>query len=140
MVRLTRKSVLFAVVVVALLLTTVDRADAWWWGCYRPAYYDCYSPCISVCDPCYSGGWYLGCRPGPVRRLLFGPYRWYYSGYWYGGCSTAYTTCCNEVPTCCGATGAVPATSTAPTPAKKPVIEAPTAPTPAVPEDRKSKR
>ena len=38
----------------------------------------CYSACYS---PCYdSCGLYLGWRPGPIRRLLFGPYRWYWGG------------------------------------------------------------
>ncbi len=135
MFRQSWKSMLFAVVIVATLLTTVERADAWWWGCCGPTYYSC-SPCYSVCDPCYSGGWYLGWRPGPIRRLVFGPCRWYYAGGWCGSCCYSTYTCCNEVSTCCGTatTQMAPSTQTAPTPAKKPVIEAPVAPTPAAPE------
>ena len=49
-----------------------------------------------------AAGGIWACRPGPVRRLLFGPYRWYWGGVlwlrlwlrlWlyrlrYGGCTT----------------------------------------------------
>jgi len=73
---------------------SASEADAHWgwrfWGC-RPCYsVGCYSPC---------GGWYLGVRPGPIRRFLFGPYRWYYGGYCgYCCCSP----CCCWDPCCCG--------------------------------------
>jgi uncharacterized protein (TIGR03000 family) len=138
MIRSNWKRMLFGVVVATMLLGAVERADAWWWGCCQPVYYGC-SPCWSVCDPCCGGGWYLGYRPGPIRRLLLGPCRWYYAGGWCGSCcySSCYTTytCCDEVPTCCGATVSqpTPATKAIPTPAQKPVIEAPAAPTPAAP-------
>ncbi len=46
---------------------------------------------VSICDPC--DGWYVGVRPGPVRRALFGPYRWYGS---HGCCSVCYAD-----PCCC---------------------------------------
>ncbi|MBP3693379.1 MAG: TIGR03000 domain-containing protein [Thermoguttaceae bacterium] len=42
-------------------------------------------PVCDVCGPVYAGGSYvLGWRPGPIRRLLFGRYRWYSTGY-FGG-------------------------------------------------------
>jgi uncharacterized protein (TIGR03000 family) len=134
MVRLALKSVLLSLVVVAVLLSTMDRANAWWWGCCQPAY-SCYSPCVSACDPCgYGGGLYLGWRPGPVRRLLLGPCRWYYAGYWCGGCCTAtYTPCCSSLLSCCTPNTSTPATQAQPTPAQKPVIEPPANPTPAMP-------
>ena len=34
--------------------------------------------CSSCCDTGCCG--YLGCRPGPIRRAVFGPCKW------YGGC------------------------------------------------------
>jgi uncharacterized protein (TIGR03000 family) len=121
------KNVMFGVVMVAALVAVTDQANAWW-GCCQPAYYSCFSPCYTCWDPCCgSDEWYLGCRSGPIRRLLFGPYRWYYGGSCYSGC---YSSC--YAVDCCGAavegsvegTTATPATPQ-PTPAKKPVLEAP---------------
>ena len=37
----------------------------------------CVDPCCDVVDPCCDVEWVLGVRPGPIRRFLFGPYRWY---------------------------------------------------------------
>lgn len=49
---------------------------------------DCVT-CDPVCDTCgpvyavggYATNYVLGWRPGPIRRLLFGRYRWYATGY-----------------------------------------------------------
>ena len=47
------------------------QAKAWW---------DCGLLGVpSWCCPWDCGCWYLGIRPGPIRRLLFGPYRWYWT-------------------------------------------------------------
>ncbi len=63
-------------------------ADACWaWGGCRPAAYAYYSVPTYTATYCYDPcsyttcGYYLGYRPGPLRRLLFGRYRWYY-GCW----------------------------------------------------------
>jgi len=47
------------------------QAKAWWdCGLLGVPSWCCYWHC---------GCWYLGIRPGPIRRLLFGPYRWYWT-------------------------------------------------------------
>jgi uncharacterized protein (TIGR03000 family) len=110
------------------------------WGCYAPrcvpAYYaSCYSPCyatVGCCGSYYTSDWYLGVRPGPVRRLVFGPYRWYGAGCGWGcgygsnyGCGYDYSPCCGDTPM----TGTAPVQGSSPaqtpTPAKKPVVEPP---------------
>jgi uncharacterized protein (TIGR03000 family) len=77
------------------------------------SYYTSYSgSCCTVgCGSCCSSGcgWYLGYRPGPIRRLLFGPYRWYYGC----GSSCYLDTCCSSV---------VMIGSTSPTEAQKPAM------------------
>jgi uncharacterized protein (TIGR03000 family) len=127
---------LLAGAVVAVVLSLAVQADAQCWGCYRPVTwgccwaprcvtpcYTCYSPCYSGC---YDGGCYLGWRPGPVRRLLLGPYRWYGCGY-SGGCwSNCCWSGCGPTYDCC--TGVSPAQPPrTPTPANKPVVEPPAA-------------
>jgi len=137
MIQRNWKYLLVGTVLAVALSSAAPQADAQWWGCYRPvALGCCYTPCYTTCySPCYAatscnpcgydcGGWYLGWRPGPVRRLLLGRYRWYRGGC-YGGICTTYDVCCGDVPTACGT--ATPAQ--APTPAKKPVIESPAMPT-----------
>jgi len=112
---------LFGAVIVATLSVGAADADAcWWWGCYRPwTYSTCYSSCCTVgCDPCYDGGWYLGYRPGPIRRVLFGPYRWYYAGY-CGGWDCCYDACYDV---CCDTVVARADAGSLPTPAKKPEV------------------
>jgi len=96
---------LIMVVAGALLASTtvgVSQADAFWhhgcwgWGCASYSY--CATPCYTACDPCYTShcGWYVGYRPGPIRRLLFGPYRTYYACYpAYSACDTMVT---NDAP------------------------------------------
>jgi len=99
---------LVGAIVAATLAMGVSQAEAgWWWGCYRPVtcwtpcYATCYTPCYSCCystccDPC--GGWYVGRRPGPIRRLLFGRYRWYYGG--WGCCYNCCDYSCDTVSVC----------------------------------------
>jgi uncharacterized protein (TIGR03000 family) len=152
MIRENLKKLLLGAVVTIGVAAVVSEADAGWWGCgYRPVYasYSCWSPCldycaVSCCSPCYGPSWYVGCRRGPVRRLLLGPYRWY-RGYYGGAYYTSYYggPCmeCGMAPPCaCGpvvtstieegsaiiSSPAAPAP--APTPAKKPTVE--TAPSP----------
>jgi uncharacterized protein (TIGR03000 family) len=157
MIRSGWKLLLVGAVVAVTLSFAVPAADAQWgccgyrpvaWGCYAPRYVSCYTPCYSACyTPCYSAcyspcydscGLYLGCRPGPVRRLLLGSYRWYGAGCWSGcssSCCSTYTSgCCDAVPS------AIPTAPNAnpsqqPTPAKKPVADPaiPGAPVPADP-------
>ncbi len=150
--RTSWKCLLVGAVVAVALSSAAPQADAQWWGYSRPAawgccyapryvapcYTSCYTPCctrVAYSPCCYDGGWSLGVRPGPVRRLLLGPYRWYWGGYyWDGGCCTTYEPCCTDSPV----TNAAPTQPTpAPTPAKKPVVEPPAAvpaePTPPVP-------
>ncbi|MEN6406612.1 MAG: TIGR03000 domain-containing protein [Thermoguttaceae bacterium] len=127
-----------AVAAVALSATALQADAQWWGGCCRPAaigccYTPCYSPCYTSCCTSYDGGWYMGWRPGPIRRLLFGPYRFYWGGGWYGNaCCTTVEPCCTDVPRT--------APSGAPTPAKKPAMDmmpseptSPTTPPPAAP-------
>jgi uncharacterized protein (TIGR03000 family) len=150
------------IVVVVALSSVASQADAQWWGGYRSAAwgccgytpsYSCYSPCytaVSCYSPCYDTcGWYLGCRPGPIRRALFGPYRSYWAGSYAGCCYTAgcYTGGCGVTyEGCCGsstaapAAGPTPAPGQTPTPAKKPIAEPampgePAAPTPPAPAE-----
>jgi uncharacterized protein (TIGR03000 family) len=169
MIRPSWKCLLLCAVVVTTLLSTTHQASAQWWGVYRPVSYgwgcgygSCYSPCYSTvgCRSCYGdSGWYAGWRPGPVRRLVFGPYRWYWGGYCgscytgscytggcysgcdNGGCNTGCATCGNGMPT------ATPANKPpqAPTPAQKPVEpsalpteQAPPAPAPSEPAPPKT--
>lgn len=119
------KYLVFAGVLVGTLTMGVSQADAQW-GWYHTAYWSC-SPCgyASWCAPS-CGGWYLGWRPGPVRRLLFGRYRWYYDG--WGGCwdPCCWDVCCsNAVPVCAPVTPA-PGAGQTPTPApSKPAPELP---------------
>ena len=165
MIRPSWRLLLIGVVTVAVLSLAIPQASAQCWGC-RPAYgwgY-CYTPCSSCfatvgCGSCCGDAWYLGCRPGPIRRLLFGPYRWYWGGYWGGGCggcsSGWYSGCCGGCTTCgtscCGGAPRCPpasrlrlrSPSTEPAPmeptpaAPAPVTPAPTAPAPIEPVPRR---
>ncbi len=90
------KTALIAVVLLAMGLGATSEAKAWWY--WRPAWWcaPCYYyPCVTVCDPCCDGYWYVGLRPGPIRRALFGPYRWYYSP-GYVSCYVS-VDCCDTV-------------------------------------------
>jgi len=110
----------------------VSEAEGfWWWRCGRPwawgggcTPFYC-APSYSVgCNPCGTTqcGWYLGYRPGPIRRLLFGPYRWYYA------CTPTYysTTACYAPTADVGydAGGAAPTFERTPARAERPA-EAP---------------
>ncbi len=146
---------ILVVAVAALALTIVSQSYACCgWGCGCSGWYGggygcggcgwgCgYTSCAVGCTPCCDLT--LGCRPGPVRRLVLGPCKWYGGGYGYGwGWNGCYSSCacCGDcsfgcgcgcgclpyyTPTmgCCGGCGtipgmAVPATGT-PTPAVKP--------------------
>ena len=131
MFRSSWKLLLVGTVVAVTLFAGNSRAEAFWGCCYTPyyapSYTACYSPSYTACyDPCnYSCGWYVGYRPGPIRRFFFGPYRTYYGCYYGGGSywsSGYYDVCCQE-----GATAfPTPAKST-PTPAEKPTKALPPA-------------
>jgi uncharacterized protein (TIGR03000 family) len=126
------------------LFAAIPQADAYWggycrpctwgcgYGCYSPCY-SCYSPCYSSC--CYGSDWYLGVRPGPIRRAVFGPYRWYrgcgygcgYGCGWgcgYGCYDSCYTTSCCSDGTVVGGTMTPGTGGPTPTPAKKPPVDA----------------
>lgn len=147
------KYLLIGAVMAVALSSAAPQADAHWWGYYQPVtsgysyggygygcgygscYSACYTPSYSSCNSCWdNGGWYLGYRPGPIRRLFFGRYRWYYgNNVWGGYCATDVGASC-----CTDGSVAAPATPDVPTPAKKPVAEPamptePAAPTPAEP-------
>ncbi|MFH1922814.1 MAG: TIGR03000 domain-containing protein [Planctomycetota bacterium] len=105
MFRPNRSHLLVAVILLGTLAMGASPAQAWWgggWGHSYGWYGGYYSPHYSYgscCAPCcstgyYSGDWHVGYRPGPVRRVLFGPHRWYWSGspYYYGG-----YRCCTSV-------------------------------------------
>lgn len=113
-----------AAALLGMLAMGASQAEAcWWWGCYRPVCGCCtyYTPCYTVsCDPCCTGGWYLGCRPGPVRRLLFGPYRWYYTCW--------DVACCDIQP------AAEPTTAPTEAPPRTPTVAPPQVPTEVRPE------
>ena len=117
-----------ALAVVGLSLGFLTRtSDACWprYGC--GAWYPgpltalaCWTPCWSVCDVCVpcdpccaEDSWVLGVRPGPIRRLILGPYRWY------------------RVPGCCDVCGEIscacePAIVTTPSLTPTPVQPSPT--------------
>jgi uncharacterized protein (TIGR03000 family) len=130
---------LVAVVALALSSTASQASACWacnrpvgyWGGCYNcatPAY-TAYTPVyrtVSYAAPCCDSGWYLGVRPGPVRRFFFGPYRWYWGGGYFAGCYTG--NCASWSCDSCGDGTAAPAQS--PTPAKK-LEPTPAAPAPA---------
>jgi len=126
MIRSKWKYVIFGVVVASTVLATASQASAYWggWGCCAPVS-RCYSSCwTSCCDPCCGTAWTLGWRPGPVRRLLLGRYRWYPTA-WGGSCCGYYTTwapCCGEV-SCCDEVGTVvPSTTTVVPQVQKPTL------------------
>ncbi|MGQ9503778.1 MAG: TIGR03000 domain-containing protein [Thermogutta sp.] len=81
-----------ALAVLGLSLGGLARtSDAFWPHCGYGVWYPgpltalaCWTPCWSVCDvcipcdpSCIEDGWVVGLRPGPIRRLILGPYRWY---------------------------------------------------------------
>lgn len=102
-----RSKILLACAVVGLSLGALSGTSEACWGCgCRPWYpgpltaFACWTPCWSVCDvcapcdPCVGDEWVLGVRPGPIRRLILGPYRWYRVP---GGCCDI----CGEVSCAC---------------------------------------
>ncbi len=97
------------------------------WGCGS-----CWTPCATYCRPtfsrccdpcgpstccqtgCSSCSYYLGCRPGPIRRAVLGPYRWYATNC-YASCGTCDTCCSSDA-------GSAPTAPEAPTKAEKPTV------------------
>ena len=115
-----RKTMLVVFVALLAVFLTDTRAEAFGWGCYygcAPSYSVCCDPCWTPCD-----SWCVGYRPGPIRRLLFGPYRWYPVGY-ASCCATSYTS----YMSCCD--GDIGTTWQTPTPATEVPSEAPLQPT-----------
>jgi len=147
MSRTSWKCLMIGAVVAVVISAVAPQANAQCCGYYRPvAWGCCYAPrCAPACySPCYAtyaavgccgasyydSDWYLGVRPGPVRRLVLGPYRWYRAGYGCGcgyGCGYDYdySPCCTDTPMT-GSQGTVTPPSPTPTPAKKPIVEPPT--------------
>jgi uncharacterized protein (TIGR03000 family) len=147
------KILVFGAVIVVALFAVVNQANAWCGGCGSPLYGP--FPAYTAWDSCCGSDLYLGWLHGPIRRLVFGPYRWY--GGWYGAYGCGYRTygCCYPTYTvspCCG--GTVPSMGTisiqgttvthgqptpaTPTPAPKSIIDGPNVPvepgmTPAAP-------
>jgi uncharacterized protein (TIGR03000 family) len=139
MLRPIYRFLIFGAVLAGVLLVSGPQADAFWWRCcppvsccYSPCYTPCYTSCwSSCCDPCCDSSWVVGWRPGPIRRALFGRYRWYPGWGWYGYVSSYISEpCCSEV-------AMAPATPAAPMPPQdqKPTLapKTPPAPTPARP-------
>ncbi|MGD0900700.1 MAG: TIGR03000 domain-containing protein [Thermoguttaceae bacterium] len=167
MIRSSWKVALLGILVVVAAGAFVSQAQAFHGGCCTPACGGCYSGCYGGCysgcyggsysgyyggcslgcySSCYGSSCYLGCRPGPIRRLVFGPYRWYCGygcGYGCGGgyCGSGWCDTCTTASSCCGgqiqydsapmsAPTMMPPASSVPTPAMKPA-PAPAAPAPA---------
>lgn len=98
------RSCILALVAATLALGAFGQGQAQaYWG--APSVVYCYDPCCPpvvtcyrtvYCDPCVPtvGEWYLDRRPGPVRRLFFGRYRWYWS-------PTVCCVVCGYDPCCC---------------------------------------
>ncbi len=128
MLKRARKWLFLTVLLGGIFVFLAPQAEAGtWWGCgwgwgawCGPVCAPLCSPCctIGACDPCCDG-WYLGPRPGPVRRLLFGPYRWYRTAGW---CSV----CCYD-PCCCWDEGTVVSVESKPVQAEvqKPTLAPP---------------
>ncbi|MCX7426932.1 MAG: TIGR03000 domain-containing protein [Planctomycetia bacterium] len=162
MVRVCGKYLFVAAAVAAALMVGASEAQAFGhgcgWGCYQPVAYSygcgscwssCYTPaCVTGCyDPCGSAAWYLGYRPGPVRRWVLGPYRWYYAGgagcYWGSRCTGCVSDCGMDCGCAsCGSDVGTPVETEMPNqptpapaqpPAPAPAPETPPPPAPAAP-------
>jgi uncharacterized protein (TIGR03000 family) len=142
MFRPSWKYLILGAVLLGTVAVSASQAEACWWCGWHRCYSTCYTPCYTSCyavsyDPCCdAGSWYLGWRPGPVRRLLFGPYRWYGPwGYWgsYGWQVAGYDTMEAYGPEAQAPAEPTPA-ERQPTLAKPPAAEAePTLAEPALP-------
>ncbi|MGB9688394.1 TIGR03000 domain-containing protein [Thermogutta sp.] len=86
----------------------------------------CVDPCCDVVDPCCDVEWVLGVRPGPIRRFLFGPYRWY-------PVVGEACTVCGAAPCDCGAQvlSMPPSPTPSPQPAPQPAPNVSPSPQPA---------
>ncbi len=146
MSRTSWKCLLIGAVVAVAVSVAVPQANAcgrrccsWGWG-----YYGGCGTCYTGCSPCYgwtgccgsylASDWYLAARPcryAPCRSYGCGWGCGYRCGYSCGcGYAYGYSPCCGET----SMTGSVPAEGTqTPTPAKRPMMEPPSAPTPAEP-------
>jgi len=122
---------------IALGALGLPKAESFWryWGLGGAPVWTCgYSGC--------SDGWYLGIRPGPIRRLLLGPYRWYYAGRtcYYSPCYVTTCSVCGCDPCCCwDACCSVPVvSSSAPVHMEEGVVppEAPSLPKPVLPSPK----
>ncbi|MCS7305922.1 MAG: TIGR03000 domain-containing protein [Thermoguttaceae bacterium] len=137
MIRLTTRRMLWGLVIGALVLGCLDlpKAEAYWryWRWRGPAMWTC------GYGDCWDGCWYLGLRRGPIRRLLFGRYRWYYvPGCCYSPCYVTTCSVCWSVPCCCWdscdtgtvVSSTVPVEIQEPTVPEHPVEAKPISPTP----------
>lgn len=113
----------------------LPQAKAYWRSCGFGGV-----PVWSCGYECCWDGWYLGLRRGPLRRLLFGRYRWYYGGpvCYYTACYVPVCTLCGTAPCACWdlcATAPVVSTPvvTAPSEAPSTAPEAPSLPKPVLP-------
>jgi uncharacterized protein (TIGR03000 family) len=136
--RVLWKFVLVGAVVAIALSAESRQASAQWSGWYQPATWSCcttpfypaaytvgYVPyrrasyIVGYAPYATTWGAYLGWRPGPIRRLFFGPYRWY-GGPIGWSCATtalAYDPCCtSDVGSGTSAPAPTPASRPAPSP------------------------
>ncbi|GAB6184844.1 TIGR03000 domain-containing protein [Thermopirellula anaerolimosa] len=134
-----RKTLLFSVLTGAVVsLASVSDAQGYWhwrvWDPCCPTYvsaWTCCDPCWTPCDPCCGpvvGAWYVGIRPGPIRRLILGPYRWYRAPY-VGCCDICGCDVCDCEPSW----GTAPSGPQMPTPAPAQNPPAQPSPQPAPP-------
>ncbi|MHB8897981.1 MAG: hypothetical protein ACYC6Y_04480, partial [Thermoguttaceae bacterium] len=140
MMKTGKRFLIVATVLMGLGAFAGPQADAGWWHGWGYGYYGwgyggyavcspCWTPVYSVgiCDPC-CGDWYLGVRPGPIRRAVFGPYRWYPA---YGGCSLCYADPCCCSPSCCVSGGTVAGAPADVQSTQRPTLAPPNEPAPA---------
>jgi uncharacterized protein (TIGR03000 family) len=136
-----KRNLLVASLIVAASLTAVSASADDGCGCspLLGAYYTAYYP-VSYSSFYYTDSWYLGVRPGPIRRLLLGSYRWYWGGldccYSPAVWSQISVTSCCDYGTTSGATtlppppSLPPSSPQEPTRAVKPQAETPLPPKP----------
>lgn len=132
------KHLMLGVAVAAALMTAGSSSAkaCWGWGCWGGcspcySYSTCWSPSYysysaACCDPC--GGYYAW-RPGPIRRLLFGCYRYVPAYYTTSYCCTAYSGYSYGY-----GVGTVTTETMQPTPADTPSTRSPAVEAPHMPE------
>ena len=134
MLRPMYRFLILGAILIAILLVSGPQAEAGWWRYYAPVSYGygypvgCWSSC---CDPCCGPAWGIGLRPGPVRRLILGRYRWYPVAW---GCC-GYSACCDSCTwePCCSAGSAVTTSPSPEVPQETKPTLAPTRASPAAP-------